>query len=594
MMSFENDAALQAVSYPYAQDRKRRKIRVAIVTEHLNLEGHEALVLGPDTPLTEYSGHPVVGTFGIPLIVYPGLKLNFMRLRFLRRIQQFQPDVVHFVDPIWLGAQMMYAVRHILPDVPFVSSYHTNLPTYASLFGLPFLENTMWKLTRALHDQCELVFCPSQSTRRMLEGKGFSNVEIWGRGVDTDLFTPGMRDENLRASWGCKPKSSALLNTLHTQAAHRAKQIAITDASPEAEAFIRTPESLPTVSPILSPPPSYESLSDLPPLPGFTLPPALLPQGHNPVTDGESKAVILYVGRISWEKNIRLLVESFRLLPAAVRNNSKLVIVGDGPARADLTRLCAKYKLDAAFMGQQKGKRLASMFASSSIFAFPSFTETFGQVVLEALASGLPVVGLHAEGISDLVCHGTTGLLLDVKRVMSQQSSAAGSGAANERVSAKGNKVFSSPVSPKTQQCASNKACAIAAGSNVKPGLASPIPTVKEFAAAMSAGSRSFQQCAQVYSILLERLIRDRTLRAMMGQRAQQFAVNRTWWDAMESPVRGYEHVVSHVGKPNLTDHELEALRNQQRKIAPLTGPIVKMVIVAYLVFFLYLWTVLF
>lgn len=124
----------------------------------------------------------------MPLIVYPGLKLNFMRPRFIRRLQQFKPDVIHFVDPIWLGAQMLPVVQKWMPDVPCVSSYHTNLPTYATLFGLPWLETTMWKLTRNLHDRCEMVFCPSESTRRMLRAKGFSNVEIWSRGVDTDLF----------------------------------------------------------------------------------------------------------------------------------------------------------------------------------------------------------------------------------------------------------------------------------------------------------------------------------------------------------------------------------------------------------------------
>jgi hypothetical protein len=54
---------------------------------------------------------------------------------------------------------------------------------------MPWLEATMWRLTRSLHDRCEMVFCPSESTRRMLRSKGFSNVEIWSRGVDTEIFT---------------------------------------------------------------------------------------------------------------------------------------------------------------------------------------------------------------------------------------------------------------------------------------------------------------------------------------------------------------------------------------------------------------------
>jgi hypothetical protein len=74
---------------------------------------------------SHYASHPLVGTAGVPLVVYPGLKvrlaaatmaltpsqLNFLRPKFLRTIQDFQPDVVHFVDPIWLGAQTLMAME---------------------------------------------------------------------------------------------------------------------------------------------------------------------------------------------------------------------------------------------------------------------------------------------------------------------------------------------------------------------------------------------------------------------------------------------------------------------------------------------------
>lgn len=141
---------------------------------------------------------------------------------------------------------------------------------------------------------------------------------------------------------------------------------------------------------------------------------------------------MLYVGRLSWEKNLRLLVEAFRGLQHSSKDGSRpacqLVFVGDGPARCDLEALCAGYGLSAVFMGYRKGEELAAAFSSADIFAFPSWyvipspvsfhpfsypvfcrTETFGQVVLEALASGLPVVGLRAEGVCDLVEHEKTG-----------------------------------------------------------------------------------------------------------------------------------------------------------------------------------------
>ncbi len=60
----------------------------------------------------------------------------------------------------------------------------------------------MWKLTRNLHDRCEIIFCPSEAPAVCCGVKGFSNVEIWSRGVDTELFNPQARDENLRESWG--------------------------------------------------------------------------------------------------------------------------------------------------------------------------------------------------------------------------------------------------------------------------------------------------------------------------------------------------------------------------------------------------------
>jgi glycosyltransferase involved in cell wall biosynthesis len=629
----------QALPYATA-DRKRRKLRVAIVTEnflpkvdgvtrtlarlleHLNAEGHEAIVFGPDTGLRQYAGHAVEGTFGVPLIVYPGLKLNFMRPRFVRRLQQFKPDVVHFVDPIWLGAQMLPVVQKWLPEVPCVASYHTNLPTYATLFGMPWLEETMWKLTRSLHGRCQMVFCPSESTRRMLQGKGFKNVEIWSRGVDTTVFNPAARDDNLRSSWGCTPKPIELQSSLssneqkelalvqlasklgiqvsrntqtNTPMARRRSlaAVGVGNGSPDDESFIRTPPSGPSLtgSPEFSPPPSYDSLANVPDLPGgaFALPPPALATPEPSAAPNQlSKTVVLYVGRISWEKNIRLLIEAFKLLPNSVRANAKLVFVGDGPARGDLTRLCQRYKLDAAFMGHQKGKRLAAMYASASVFAFPSFTETFGQVVLEALASGLPVVGLHAEGTSDLVSHGTTGLLLDVKEAVARKAAST--------PPSPGRKPFPPTVhaSPRLAALRSSERLPVCKPStftapepNHSLGLPTPIPSVADFAASMQGNSDAFETCAKAYSSLLERLIRDRTLRTVMGQRAQIQASRKSWWDAMDAVVRGYETVVQANGTQNLSDEELEALRREQQMVAPLTGPIVKLSIVTYILLFL-------
>lgn len=123
----------------------------------------------------------------------------------------------------------------------------------------------------------------------------------------------------------------------------------------------------------------------------------------------EEKTVLLYVGRISWEKNLRLLTQTYRAMDT---RHCHLVIVGDGPALKEIQAELAG--LPVTFTGYLQGVELAQAYASADIFAFPSTSETFGQVVLEAMASGLPVVGIHSEGVCDLVCDGQTGLLATI------------------------------------------------------------------------------------------------------------------------------------------------------------------------------------
>ena len=114
--------------------------------------------------------------------------------------------------------------------------------------------------------------------------------------------------------------------------------------------------------------------------------------------------LMLYVGRLSAEKNLAALVAVARALPQYT-----LAIVGDGPSRAELTADTAG--LNVRFMGALRGQELAAAYASADLFLFPSQTETFGQVVREAMASSLPTVGVRAGGVQDLITAGRTGLL---------------------------------------------------------------------------------------------------------------------------------------------------------------------------------------
>jgi phosphatidylinositol alpha 1,6-mannosyltransferase len=120
----------------------------------------------------------------------------------------------------------------------------------------------------------------------------------------------------------------------------------------------------------------------------------------------DGTAVLLYVGRLGREKNLRYLVQAIRLLEQR-GSRFKLVVVGEGPMRAEL----AANLPDAHFTGCVQGAELSRWYASADLFVFPSQLETFGNVVLEAFASGLPVVGVDAGGVRELVTAGVNGLL---------------------------------------------------------------------------------------------------------------------------------------------------------------------------------------
>ena len=115
---------------------------------------------------------------------------------------------------------------------------------------------------------------------------------------------------------------------------------------------------------------------------------------------------LLYVGRISREKDLDVLAAAYR----QVRDQGhpvQLFIVGDGPYSEALARALP----DAVFLGYLEGEPLATAYASADIFVFPSTTDTFGNVVIEAQASGLPVIVSDLGGPKELVEDGVNGLV---------------------------------------------------------------------------------------------------------------------------------------------------------------------------------------
>ncbi|HEY8877425.1 MAG TPA: glycosyltransferase family 1 protein [Roseateles sp.] len=123
---------------------------------------------------------------------------------------------------------------------------------------------------------------------------------------------------------------------------------------------------------------------------------------------GNEHRVMLYVGRLAPEKNASLALQTFERLSAR-RPGLRMVVVGDGPLRARLER----EHPTAHFVGMQTGMALARYYASADVFLFPSQTETFGNVTLEALASGLAVAAFDTGAAAQHVRDGVSGCLAE-------------------------------------------------------------------------------------------------------------------------------------------------------------------------------------
>jgi glycosyltransferase involved in cell wall biosynthesis len=117
--------------------------------------------------------------------------------------------------------------------------------------------------------------------------------------------------------------------------------------------------------------------------------------------------VVLHVGRLAPEKNLDPVLAAFEQIRLG-RPRARLVFVGDGPARADLQWRCPQ----AVFAGMRSGENLAVHYASGDVFLFSSLTETFGNVTVEAMASGLAIVAYDYAAAAEYLDHGRSGLLV--------------------------------------------------------------------------------------------------------------------------------------------------------------------------------------
>jgi len=289
-------------------------LRILIVTDAWAPQVNGVVITLRNTIRTlEALGHTVAtitpeGFHSIPCPTYPEIRLAlFPGRRVARAIDAFAPDALHIATEGPLG---LAARRHCLRTRrPFSTAYHTQFPEYVyARIRLPV--GIAYRWMRWFHGPAKAMMVATPDLRRRLAERGFANLAMWSRGVDTELFHGGER----------------------------------------ASLEVRRP-------------------------------------------------IFLYVGRVAVEKNIEAFLELD--LPGTKW------VVGDGPARAELERRFP----EARFFGLKTGEDLAWHYRQADVFVFPSRTDTFGLVLLEAMACGTPVAAYPVTGPIDVVRPGVSGVL---------------------------------------------------------------------------------------------------------------------------------------------------------------------------------------
>lgn len=162
--------------------------------------GIDALIIAPTAPSPRYLGFEIIRTASFPLkqfnVAVPGLWLQ-------NAIADFKPDVVHVASPFILGGQAIAAAERL--GIPSVAIYQTELSGYTERYNLALAKPLLDRAVAAIHSPATINLAPTKQTANYLKSLGVSAVEVWGRGVDLDLYHPRRKTEPatlaLREMW---------------------------------------------------------------------------------------------------------------------------------------------------------------------------------------------------------------------------------------------------------------------------------------------------------------------------------------------------------------------------------------------------------
>jgi len=295
---------------------------VGRLVDGLRERGHRVCIFRPRQGKADLGSEHETAMPGLPLPGYPGLRFGLPAGRQLKRLwRQRRPDLVHVVTEGPLGWSAVSVARQL--GIPVTSGFHTNFDRYSVHYGIGWLRPGLAAYLRTLHRRTRATMVPTEALAADLAGEGITGVRVVGRGVDTQLFDPARRSQELRSSWGI----------------------------------------------------------------------------------AEDGLACLYVSRLAPEKNLALVQRTFAAIKA-VHPAARMIWVGDGPSRV---RLQAEHPEDH-FAGLRIGDDLATHYASADLFLFPSLSETYGNVVAEAMASGLPVLAFRSAAAAELIASGIDGI----------------------------------------------------------------------------------------------------------------------------------------------------------------------------------------
>jgi len=184
--------------------------RLTKTIEYLVKNGDDVIVFCPEGSPNNYKGAKIIGVAAMPLPLYPELKLGLPGPAVSEALEEFQPDLIHVVNPAVLGLGGIWLAK--TNNIPLIASYHTHLPKYLEHYGMGMLEPLLWELLKAAHNQALLNLCTSTAMVNELESKGIRRTALWQRGVDTNSFKPEYRNQEMRAKLlGEYPDTGSLL-----------------------------------------------------------------------------------------------------------------------------------------------------------------------------------------------------------------------------------------------------------------------------------------------------------------------------------------------------------------------------------------------